>query len=192
MVKDLESVMGNTTVNTSMDEAEHRLFEELKAAMLSKDNLSRHTELVEKYVFEYADCEVLLGQIRHSCLGCYPGDVGYIKDCHHSPYNKQPCSLWNFRCGKINRSEIKLTGIGSLDEGHIAGVCDEKGNFTELVMYVYDWGKEQDVMFRWIPQNEKSITYIQACEVAEEARDMWCGDEDITEAGWEEVPENEG
>lgn len=89
-----------------MTEEEKVLFEELKAVMTDDDNKSRNYAGL-KYNFEYADCVVLLGQIRHSCLGCYPGDVNYIEKCHHDALDVCPCSLWKYRGGIIHTANTR-------------------------------------------------------------------------------------
>lgn len=190
MVQDLETVNGVKNVEETMNEAEKKLFNDLKEALLSKQNISRNEAGLE-YNFKCADCEVLLGQIRHSCLGCYSGDVGYIKDCHHSINSDMPCSLWQFRGGKVNRNEIMLKRWDGSRRDYAVGVPDDQMRITEIFLYITECVSEPKLMFRYVPQKRKSITELAAYKLADKAYYSIC-DNGVIPEGWEEVPNNEG
>jgi hypothetical protein len=188
MVQNLEDVIGRINVDESMSAGEHSLFNKLKDALLSKDNLSNHSNLMKHYNFEYADYEVLLGYVRHSCLGCCPYDVAFIKDCYHRPGNIFPCSLWLYRGGKVHRDEIPLFKE-AYDRGYAVGSPDEDRRITEIFLYIT--GKDGQLMFRWIPQRKASISEVSAAYLAKRVFYL-IRDEGIIPNGWENVPANEG
>jgi hypothetical protein len=189
MVLDLSNVKGLKSTEESMTEEEKIRFNKLKEALLSKNNLTRHAELVNSYNFQYADAEVLLGHVRHSCLGCYSGDVGYIKNCHHSPYSNMPCSLWLYRGGKVHKGDIPLF-IDAWDRGYSVGAPDENLRITEIFVYISDSDNGQVKMLRWVPQNKSAVSQSAAWHLSKKA--LYSFFEGKLLKHWELVPPNEG
>jgi hypothetical protein len=151
---EIRKLMKTGSVEDCMDSEEKELCETLKKALKSKYNISRATL---KHSFSFADSVVLLAQAKQSCMGCYSGDIEYIERCHHNPWCGNPCSLWEYRGGRVHNNTLPLTNE---DDYHTEGTFNAEGRITEIFVYVLGQGKNKDkaLKFSWTPRVKKSVT----------------------------------